>query len=174
MTSGLVHRDDVPTAVYSAIHGPDGELVQSVGQWSIMDKLTTTDIDRHISALTAASFVVSDANASEAVLGYVCQRCAEANVPVWLEPTSVEKAVKAMGLLSMLHTISPNLSELEAMHKALPSRPGQWRTAAKGSLSSVTLDNQGDGELHGASDVVLRAADCSFDLMAQGELPQSP
>ena len=53
-----------------------------------------------------------------------CRQAAAAGVPVWFEPVSVPKSVRATGLLSLLSYVSPNERELAAMAAAARQQRG--------------------------------------------------
>lgn len=65
------------------------------------------------------------------LLQEACRQAAAAGVPVWFEPVSVPKSVRATSLLPLLTYVSPNEAELAAMaaaaRKLQPQRPRQQR-----------------------------------------------
>ncbi len=106
------------TGSYVAVIAHTGDLVVAVADMGATESITPADIDGHGDALRGAPMVLADANLLPGTLGRVLDICAEANVPVIVEPVSEPKAARLSGVLWQnrpIHTLTPNLGELQAM-----------------------------------------------------------
>ncbi|MEI2809690.1 MAG: carbohydrate kinase family protein [Nocardioides sp.] len=106
------------TGTYVAVIAHTGDLVVAISDMSITEAITPADIERLADALADAQLVMVDANLLPAALGRLLDVCAEASVPVIVEPVSVPKAARLSGVLwpgRPIHTLTPNLAELQAM-----------------------------------------------------------
>lgn len=72
-----------------------------------------------------------DANLHPLALEAACKLASDAGVPIWFEPVSIAKAIRATGLLKSITFVSPNEAELIAMAEALHPRIAMAGPAAK-------------------------------------------
>lgn len=113
-----VKRGKAPTGLYSAVLDRTGELVIGVSAMAILDELTPADLQKRAAAIDQAAFIVADCNLRPDCLKWLLARATRRKIPILLEPVSVPKAAKLTPLLRtglMLHTMTPNLMQLEAL-----------------------------------------------------------
>lgn len=113
-----VRRGPEPTGSYVAVLDVDGELVAGVADMESTSNLKKAIIKTHADVLTSADLVVLDGNLRPGAMGAAMAICAQAQVPVVLDPVSVPKAVVLGPALTPdrpLLAITPNLDELEAI-----------------------------------------------------------
>ena len=92
--------------VVAVMDASGGDITAAVAACSLVEEQLTVEWLAGFSAeLVSAPLLLLDTNASPEVL----------RVPVWLEPVSAAKAVKAIPLLSYLTYVSPNAKELAAL-----------------------------------------------------------
>lgn len=109
---------DGVTGTYVAVIAHTGDLVVAIADMSLIEVITPADMDALADQLATARLVMADANLLPATLGRLLDLCAEAAVPVIVEPVSVPKAARMSGVLwpgRPIHTLTPNLAELQAM-----------------------------------------------------------
>jgi pseudouridine kinase len=114
----LVKRGKAATGLYSAVLDCTGELVIGVSAMAILDELTPADLQKRAAAIESATFLVADCNLRTDCLKWLVTRARRCKIPILLEPVSVPKAAKLAPLLRgnlRLHTITPNLKQLEAL-----------------------------------------------------------
>ncbi|KAJ1734537.1 hypothetical protein LPJ61_001023 [Coemansia biformis] len=118
------------TAVYSALHGPDGDLVAAVADMAINGMVSEQHIEDAFRVLNPC-VVGLDANmsalasANVLMLAHTCGSC------VVFEPTSVPKCTSVLGALSaikrtgampaadrLVHVVTPNQLELRRLAEA--------------------------------------------------------
>lgn len=114
-TDGLVQLESEHSAIYLAILDANGDLHTAIADMGIFRQLTPERIELFAERLTTASIVVLDANLPVATIRWVCQFCHEQQIPLWIEPVSVEKSRKITDFLSSITYISPNKEELESL-----------------------------------------------------------
>lgn len=105
------------SAAYVAVHGAEGELLHGVADMAVFEHLewprsgsaSATELER-------AALIVCDGNLPSTVLQAAAKFCTGDNrPPLWFEPTSLEKANRAVraGILGpAVSYISPNAEEL--------------------------------------------------------------
>lgn len=81
--------------------------------------------------------VVADGNLSPHALGNLLTRSTAAGIPVWFEPTSVQKSLRVIeaGVVSHLTYVSPNIDELAAMSTAIQMEEQGSRSHERFKLS---------------------------------------
>ena len=126
------------TAVYQAILDETGDLNAAIAAMDIMKEIDGRQVDKLAMAYPNPSVIVMDGNLRASAMRQVCSHKAwmggdrAAMVPVWFEPTSVEKAKavfaplvagntdkECLRVINRLTHISPNLDELTAMYDEL-------------------------------------------------------
>ena len=113
-----VKRGSGPTGLYSAVLDRNGELVIGVSAMAILDELTPADLRQRAKTIDSASFLVADCNLRPDCLQWLLARAKRLRIPILLEPVSVPKAAKLAPQLKnggRLHTLTPNLKQLEAL-----------------------------------------------------------
>lgn len=84
------------------------------------------------------------------------------SVPIWYEPVSAPKAVRAASALHMMDYISPNASELVSLAKALDTASRQQPRQTYGAAQQGTPQ-------HRASMASSTAADCSHNSSSESQ-----
>ncbi|KAL4857826.1 Pseudouridine kinase [Chlorella vulgaris] len=138
-----LHGGATPTV--AAVFDMAGELAACVADVSLLEEQLTPQLLRSppvAAALAAAPIVMLDGNLSPEALQEACRQAAAAGVPVWFEPVSAPKSVRAAALLHRISFVSPNRQELAAMAAALASSSAGAEPGAQveGSLRSMLPD----------------------------------
>lgn len=153
--SPVLLRDDAPTGSYLAVLDREGDLAAAVCSAEAVDSLDAaagaSAVDVFLSGGEGApSALILDAN--------LPPPCAEAlmaglpGVPAWLEPVSVEKALRFAGyrdgaLLALLEGMKPNALEAVALaERRLPDGAQIPRAAAE--AAGARLLSSGVGSVH--------------------------
>ncbi|DBB09048.1 TPA: hypothetical protein ACH3X3_007672 [Trebouxia sp. C0006] len=120
--NGILRRGGVSTPMTSYIFNQGGDVAASIADVKTVEEhLKPADLQPFHSHLQQASIVMLDANLSPETLEAACHMARAANVPVWFEPVSVPKSVRASRVLNCITYISPNAHELIAMAVAIDS-----------------------------------------------------
>ena len=111
----LSHALRVPdgrTSTYVFVGDSDGDMAIAVSDMEICKKLTPDYFASQLDLLNGAAAVVVDANLPRESIAYLVEHCA---APLFVDPVSTVKAEKLQGLLSHVHTLKPNLMEMEVL-----------------------------------------------------------
>lgn len=113
-----VRRGTGATGVYSAVLDRHGELVIGVSAMDVIDEITQRFLERNRATIEGSGFLVADCNLQRSSLRWL-QRCAkQSDIPFLIEPVSAVKVEKLNAVLrrsAALHTVTPNLQQLETL-----------------------------------------------------------
>ncbi|ETV98439.1 hypothetical protein, variant [Aphanomyces invadans] len=159
--SGVIAVPNHATATYCAVLTPCGDLDVAIADMTILDNL---EWGESVSVkLASARIVVLDGNLSSDKIRQVTEPlAANRRRLLWFEPTSVEKAVRAVESMHRLHVISPNADELRAICNAL---------AESTMATKVAMDDQALAAA--AAKLPVRDGLQVVRDIATGELPPS-
>jgi len=127
-SEGIHIYDGETTAIYNALHAPDGQLISAVADMNVFKRITVSQVMEAVKSYSP-SLICCDGNLEPPVLSETARIADKLNIPVHFEPTSVPKSLKvfhdpATVLAGCFKSISPNQHELVAMSnaalKALP------------------------------------------------------
>ncbi|XP_011875981.1 PREDICTED: pseudouridine-metabolizing bifunctional protein C1861.05 [Vollenhovia emeryi] len=113
----------VDTARFTVVLDANGECNFNVSEMESFAAITPKLIKECQSHLEGASLIVLDANLELDTIRYVLDVASQANVPVWYEPTDVQKAARIFEVgphwKDVLHFVSPNQNELKVIGERL-------------------------------------------------------
>lgn len=101
------------TATYLSILDEAGDMALAVAAMDIFDQISPNMIEAATGSFDLADCIVLDANLSKAALEYAAEKFKDKRL--FLDPVSVEKAERAIGILHRCHTIKPNKAEAELL-----------------------------------------------------------
>ena len=110
--SHALHVPDGRTSTYVFVGDSDGDMAIAVSDMEICKKLTPDYFASQLDLLNGAAAVVVDANLPRESIAYLVEHC---TAPLFVDPVSTVKAEKLQGLLSHVHTLKPNLMEMEVL-----------------------------------------------------------
>ncbi|XP_022103567.1 pseudouridine-metabolizing bifunctional protein C1861.05-like isoform X2 [Acanthaster planci] len=113
-TSCISVLDRYSTATYSCVLNSDGQLIIAVGDMDISSQITPEYVSQFEEELQSAPLVCIDGNIPTETIEYVCKFCDQNSIPVWYEPTCIDKSIKPFrsDCWKSLSYISPNVKEL--------------------------------------------------------------
>ncbi|KAK9821409.1 hypothetical protein WJX74_010586 [Apatococcus lobatus] len=120
----LMAKPDVATATCLTLVDADGEVAGAVADVAGMDCLRPEDVRLQASHIQRAPVIMLDANLPADCLQEAATLAQAAQVPVWFEPTSPPKSVRAVPMLPSMTFVSPNSNELIAMANGLRAAEG--------------------------------------------------
>jgi pseudouridine kinase len=121
------------TGTYTAIIDDTGEMIIAVSSMDGMAELTAAVIDARRDVISQARILVLDCNVPGAALSRAAAIATESGIPVVVDPVSVTKASRLGALLGerlRVHTVTPNLDELQALTQTTGSTDGDLRESA--------------------------------------------
>lgn len=126
---GIRKYEGESTAIYNALHSPDGQLISAVADMNVFKRIESEQIVDAIQ-MHQPNLICCDGNIESSVLRDTAVIAKGLDIPVHFEPTSIPKSLKifddpATVLAGSIKSISPNHHELvamsEAARKVLPS-----------------------------------------------------
>ena len=117
-TEQMIIAGEHPTGIYLAILDSGGEMEAAVSDMQILEEITVEYLRSKAYLIKESKIVVMDTNIPEESIEYVVDLCNKVNVPLLIEPVSVEKAKKLCGVLNGRWTIdcvTPSRNELESI-----------------------------------------------------------
>nr|XP_045613763.1 ribokinase-like [Procambarus clarkii] len=144
---GLAMVSEASTAVYCVVLDRRGEALFGVGDMTVHDHITPTHVRQFEDEISTSPLVVMDGNLPQCTINYILDLCASCHVPVWYEPTDIQKATKPWreGRGRAVTFSSPNLNELRALCSYL----------GLGGVGEVPASSE---DLHGMLQQVLATA----------------
>ena len=103
---------DGATSTYLFLADSNGDMALAMNDMAIYEHLTPAFLETKLAALNAAALVVLDTNLGAESIRYLGEHC---TVPLFADPVSAAKAGKLEPILGRLHTLKPNLMEMEVL-----------------------------------------------------------
>ena len=111
---------------YSSIQSPEGEMLLSLSEMKLADSISLPCVKEIWNNIPTPSAIFLDTNFPPPVLEWIIRRCASDGIALHLDPVSTVKALKIPQSLQGVHTIHPNLYELESISgRPLPDHTEQ-------------------------------------------------
>lgn len=101
------------SAMYLSILNEDKDMELAISDMDIVNVITPRFLDKHRELLLRSKAVALDTNLSEETLEYAADILEK--TPLFLDPVSVTKAVKARKIIGKFECIKPNVMEAEAL-----------------------------------------------------------
>lgn len=101
------------SAMYLSILNEDKDMELAISDMDIVNVITPRFLDKHRELLLGSKAVALDTNLSEETLEYAADILEK--TPLFLDPVSVTKAVKARKIIGKFECIKPNVMEAEAL-----------------------------------------------------------
>lgn len=101
------------TAMYISILNILGDMEIGLCNMDVLERISKDFIDEAIMMLNNSRIVCLDTNLTEETLEYITDRIHE--VPLFLDPVSVSKAVRVKNIIGRFHSVKPNRIEAEAI-----------------------------------------------------------
>lgn len=101
------------SAMYLSILNEDKDMELAISDMDIVNVITPRFLDKHRELLLGSKAVALDTNLSEETLEYAADILEK--TPLFLDPVSVTKAVKARKIIEKFECIKPNVMEAEAL-----------------------------------------------------------
>ncbi|GAA4716587.1 carbohydrate kinase [Brevibacillus fulvus] len=103
------------TGSYTALLDVDGEMVISLANMDIYDKLSPEFVAEKWSHIKASRAVLLDTNLPAETIAYIVNRCREESLALYIDPVSSAKAKKLPARLDGVEAILPNREEAELL-----------------------------------------------------------
>lgn len=118
------------TAVYMSILNMVGDMELALCNMDVLERLSSNIIDDAFDSITKSKIIGMDTNLTAETLEYATNKLN--GIPLFLDPVSVTKAVRAKEFIGRFHTIKPNrmeaeiLSGMSIVSESDLEKAGQW------------------------------------------------
>ncbi|KAK9821751.1 hypothetical protein WJX81_002966 [Elliptochloris bilobata] len=137
-THGIHRCHNAVTPCVSIVFDRGGEVAAAVADVQLLEReLTPALVRRHLQAIRSAPALLLDGNLQPPAIAEACA-AAGVGVPVFFEPVSAAKAVRAVPSLRHITFLSPNGDELAAL--AAEVRRHGYRAEVAGRLAAAGPD----------------------------------
>lgn len=137
------------TGTYTALLDTDGEMIISMADMDIYDKITPSMFESSWPAIANSRAVFFDTNIPSDCINYLIERCRYEGIPLYIDPVSSAKAGKLPGRLDGVALIFPNREEAERLAGMKIADLDDCETASKRIRERgvekvvITLGNEG-------------------------------
>ena len=119
-----------PTASYTALLNPKGDMVVALANMDIYEELTPDVLEPYLPEMQKYPFWFLDTNLPGETLGYLLKTSSHLRT-VFVDPVSVAKSKKLQGLLSHMDFIFPSKEEAETLSGKAIHTPADAPAAGK-------------------------------------------
>lgn len=138
-----------PTGKYIAILDEKGNMQIAVSDTAIMKRVTPRYLIAKAGVIKKNRFVVMDTNLTTQAIHYIAYLCSREKIPLIVDPVSMVKSRKLLGILSKIEYLTPNSSELGALTGVTIQTSADCQKAVKQLLQkgvkNIVLTNNGQG-----------------------------
>lgn len=110
----ILSRKD-STGKYIAILDEKGDLQLGVSDTEIIKRVTPRYLIAKTGIIMKNRFVIIDTNLTPRAIHYIASLCNREKIPLIVDPVSVVKSRKLLGILPKINYLTPNLNELSAL-----------------------------------------------------------
>jgi len=107
--------EDFPSGLFVAFLDHRGDLISAISDMSILSAITPDFLKTKEDIVKTADYVVLDADIPQASMDYILDVCQESEIPVCVEPVSVQKASLIIPYLDRITIVTPNREEAEVL-----------------------------------------------------------
>lgn len=111
--SAILLAKDYPTSMYLSIMDETNEMKVAISQMDIYKKIDTGFIKNHELLIKNSSAIVIDTNLEQETIEYIASNFS--GIDIFADPVSNQKSLRLKSSLSALHTLKPNIYEVNAL-----------------------------------------------------------
>ncbi len=113
--SEVIQSKKDPTGKYIAILDEKGEMRIAVNDMAVMKRVTPRYLIAKAGLIKKSRLVVIDTNLTTQAIHYLADLCHREDIPFIVDPISVVKSRKLLGILPKIDYLIPNLNELASL-----------------------------------------------------------
>ncbi len=144
-TGEIIQSKKDQTGKYLAISDEKGNMQVAVSDTMIMKRVTPRYLIAKAGIILKSRFVIIDTNLTTQAIHYIAYLCARKNIPLIVDPVSVVKSRKLLGVLSKIDYLTPNISELTALTgitiRTTSDRQRAMQELIKKGVKNIVLTN---------------------------------
>ncbi|MBN2244266.1 MAG: carbohydrate kinase family protein, partial [Candidatus Aminicenantes bacterium] len=148
-TKDVIQSKKDQTGKYVAILDEKGEMQISVSDMEVMRRVTPRYLIAKAGIIKKSRFVIMDANLTTQAIHYIASLCSREKIPLIVDPVSMVKSRKLLGILTKIDYLIPNSNELSSLtgvvlQKAADRQEAIHRLMKKG-VKNLILTSGGRG-----------------------------
>ena len=114
-THEIIQSKKDPTGKYVAIMDERGDMATAISDTEIMKRITPRYLIAKAGLIQESQMVIIDTNLTPQAIHYITNLCHREGIPLIVDPVSVVKSRKLLGVLTKIDYLTPNLSELSSL-----------------------------------------------------------
>lgn len=138
-----------PTGKYIAVLDEKGNMQVAVSDTVIMKRVTPRYLIAKSGIIMKNRLVIMDTNLTTQAIHYVASLCSRENIPMIVDPVSIVKSRKLLGILPKINYLTPNIGELGALSglviKNSADRERAIERLMKKGVQNIILTNSTQG-----------------------------
>ena len=104
-----------PTGKYIAVLNEKGDMEVGISDTEIMKRVTPRYLIAKTGIIRKNRMVIIDTNLTTRTINHIASFCRSKNIPLLVDPVSVEKSRKLLGILPKIDFLTPNMGELSSL-----------------------------------------------------------
>ena len=145
----IIQSKKDPTGKYIAILDEKGDMQAAVSDSIIMKRVTPRYLIAKAGIIMQSRFVIMDTNLTTQAIHYIAYLCGRENIPLIVDPVSVVKSRKLLGILPKIDYLSPNIRELSSLTGTIIQTAAERQKAIqqlmKKGVKNIVLTNSAQG-----------------------------
>lgn len=114
-TGEVIHSKKDPTGKYIVVLNEKGVMEVGLSDTEIMKRVTPRYLIAKTGIIRKNRLVIIDTNLTTQAIHYIANLCHKERIPLLVDPVSIVKSRKLLGILSKIDYLTPNLSELSSL-----------------------------------------------------------
>jgi len=148
-TREIIQSKKDSTGQYIAILDEKGDMQVAVSDTVIMKRVTPRYLIAKAGIIKKSRYVIMDTNLTTQAIHYIAYLCNREKIPLIVDPVSVVKSRKILGILPKITYLTPNSSELNALTgtviQNLTDRKKAVQQLIKKGVKNIILSNSAQG-----------------------------
>ncbi|NLL61221.1 MAG: ribokinase [Candidatus Atribacteria bacterium] len=128
-TGEIIQSKKDPTGKYIAVLNEKGDMEVGISDTEIMKRVTPRYLIAKAGIIRKNRMVIIDANLTTRALNHIASFCSSENIPILVDPVSVEKSRKLLGILPKIDFLTPNMGELSSLSGTIIKEIGDSKRA---------------------------------------------
>lgn len=145
--SGIDVKNNMTSAVYLSILNDKSDMELAISDMDVVRYIFPEVLERNAELLLSSKVIAVDGNLQKETIEYAAEKFSD--VPIFFDPVSTSKAVRAAGVLGKLACIKPNIMEAEALSgikingEGDLKKAGSWFIDRGVGMVFITLNKDG-------------------------------
>ena len=148
-TKEVIQSKKDPSGKYIAILSEKGEMQAAVSDLIIMKRVTPRYLIAKAGIIKKNRLVIIDTNLTTQAIHCIAYLCSREKIPLIVDPVSMAKSRKLLGILSKISCLTPNVNELASLTgmatRTIKDRETAVQKLIKKGVKNIILTNSVQG-----------------------------